>query len=114
MHNTASVVCISIHFDDDTSIYHDIRYIDTTQMCIDTVSLPMYHDMAIYRYIVASLIYTVNMYIWKAAINTSGVKCVYGNKRLNAEILCNTHLYRRGYSPPLLYYEFLVYGTIQL
>ena len=26
----ATVVCISIHFDGDTSIYHDIRYIDTT------------------------------------------------------------------------------------
>ena len=27
---TAQIVCKSIHFNDDTSIYHDIRYIDST------------------------------------------------------------------------------------
>ena len=49
MHNY-SISCI--HFDDDTSIYHDIRYIDTTEMCIDTVSLlnvSRYGDISIYR-----------------------------------------------------------------
>ena len=49
---TALIACKSIHFDDDASIYHDIRYIDTSQMCIDTVSLPnvsRYDDILIYR-----------------------------------------------------------------
>ena len=61
---TALIVRKSIHFDDDTSIYHDIRYITIFDISIQPkcVSIQyhclMYHDMTIYRYIVASLICT--------------------------------------------------------
>ena len=44
---------VRIHFDGDTSIYHD-QYIHTTSMCIDTVSLSNVSrcgDISIYYYI---------------------------------------------------------------
>ena len=76
MHNY-SISCI--YFDDDTSIYHDIRYIDTTEMCIDTVSLlnvSRYGDISICR-----CISNVCMYVCMLNKNTWGVKKCGANQK---------------------------------